>query len=83
MTRLGSGTWCTPSFLLRPWFCIWYARSFGNSHAVGIAIQASNITKVLAACLWFELTDKIGHFVRGKDDKAVGLSSTSIGCDPT
>ena len=63
------------------WFCNWRARIFGNSHAFGIAIQASSITKVLAACLWLKLNDKIGHFVWGKYDKAVGLSSTSIGCD--
>jgi len=43
---------------------------------------AANIAKFLAARLWFELTDKIRHFVRGKNDKAVGLSSTSIGCHP-
>jgi hypothetical protein len=46
-------------------------------------MQALNIARVLANCLRLELTDEIGHFVRGKDNKAVCLGSTLIGCNTT
>jgi hypothetical protein len=57
------------------------AGSPANSHAVGLEKPASNVTKVLGDRLWFELTDKSGHFVRGKDDEAIGLSPAPVGCD--